>query len=59
MKNKIIYAITVEDVFDVAKEEKIPFSKSDLRFIEDKIGDFMGDSWYRAIVHALTELKSK
>jgi len=54
----MFYTITIEDVFRVAKEENISFSKVDLRFIEDKIGDFMGAMWYDAVTYALKELKN-
>ena len=58
-KNKILYAITIEDVFKVAEEDGLSFSKDNLQFIEDKIGDFMGDKWHDAIEYALKELKNK
>lgn len=59
MKEKILYAITTEDVKDVAQESGIPFTKKDLPFLEGKIGDFFGSKWYEAVDHALCELKSK
>ena len=55
-KQKILYAITAEDVTRVAKEEHLPFSEKDLQFIEEKIGDFIGDKWYDAVLYALKEL---
>lgn len=59
MKEKTLYAITTEDVRGVADESNIPFTKKDLPFLEDKIGDFMGDKWYDAVDYALCELKSE
>lgn len=56
-ENKILYAISVEDVMNVSVEADIPFDKEDLLFIEDKIGDFMGSKWSEAIEYALQELK--
>lgn len=55
-KQKILYAITVEDVCVVAKEEKISFAEKDLDFIQDKIGDFFGNQWQEAIEYALRKL---
>lgn len=57
MKEKILYAISSEDVKTVSEELEIPFDKEDLIFIEDKIGDFMGDKWHEAIEYALSELE--
>ena len=59
MKKKILYAITNEDVMTVSGENKIPFSNKDLYFIEDKIGDFLGDRWHEAVEYALEESKRK
>ncbi|PIQ93885.1 MAG: hypothetical protein COY75_05345 [Nitrospirae bacterium CG_4_10_14_0_8_um_filter_41_23] len=56
-ENKILYAISVEDVMNVSEEVNIPFDEKDLLFIEDKIGDFMGSKWSEAIEYALQELK--
>jgi len=39
---KILYAITVDDVRTVSKENNIPFTEQDMVFIQDKIGDFLG-----------------
>lgn len=55
-KQKTLYAITVEDVTRVAKEKRLPFSEKDLQFIGEKLGDFIGDKWYDAVLHALEEL---
>jgi len=57
MKNKILYAITTEDVMTVADENKVYFSEQDLYFISDKIGDFFSDRWHGAIEYALGELR--
>ncbi len=54
---KVLYAITIEDLADVSNEENIPFVESDLPFIEDKIGDYIGDKWHDAIKYALEELE--
>ncbi len=58
-ENKILYAISVEDVMNVSEEVNIPFDEKDLPFIEDKIGDFMGSKWSEAIEYALQELKGE
>jgi len=54
---KIIYSINVDDVIGVSEELDIPFEKNDLKFIEEKIGDFMGANWYDAAEFALKELE--
>jgi hypothetical protein len=56
---KILYAITVEDVVNVSEEIKIDFTENDIEFIQDKIGDFMGSYWSDAVKFALQELKTK
>lgn len=58
-KQKILYTITVDDVANVSEEGNIPFTGQDMPFIEDKIGDFLGNYWYDAIEYALQELKRK
>lgn len=55
-KQKILYAITTEDVCTVSKEEEISFAEKDLDFIQNKIGDFFGSQWQDAIKYALREL---
>ena len=55
-KKEILYAISIEDVRNVSEEIEIDFTNEDIRFIEDKIGDFMGSTWYDAIEFALNEL---
>lgn len=55
-KQKILYAITVGDVINVSEQENIPFAEKDLPFVENKIGDYFGDKWQDAILHALREL---
>lgn len=52
-KQKILYAITTEDVMNVAKEIGISVSRENLGFIEDKVGDFFGSQWHDAIEYAL------
>ena len=58
-KQKILYAVTVEDVLTVSQENNIAFTEQDMAFIEDKIGDFFGSYWYDAVEHALQELKKE
>lgn len=59
MKKKTLYAITTEDLINVAEDMNIPFSEKNLPYLEDKIGDFMADKWRDAIEYALAELKNK
>ncbi len=54
---KILYAITVEDVVNVSEESNISFDEKDLIFIQDKIGDFMGSYWSDSVEYALGELE--
>lgn len=56
---KILYAITVEDVINVSEEIEIDFTENDIEFIQDKIGDFMGSYWADAVEFALQELKTR
>ena len=56
---KILYAITVEDVINVSEETEISFTEDDIEFIQDKIGDFMGSTWYDAVEFALQELENR
>ena len=58
-KQKIIYALTIEDVLNISEEEKISFNTKDLPLIEEKVGDYMGDSWREAIEYALIEVNKK
>ncbi len=55
-KEKIVYAITSDDIKNVADEINISVSAKDLPFIEDKIGDFIGDKWHDAVEYALCAL---
>lgn len=59
MKEKTLYEITSEDVMMVSEDIDIPVSFKDMSFIEDKIGDFLGDQWRDAIEYALAELEEK
>ena len=59
MKEKILYAITTEDVINVAGEEGVCFTAKDIPFVQKKIGDYFSDKWYEAVDFALTELKNK
>ncbi len=56
---KILYAITVEDVINISEELEIGFTENDIEFIQDKIGDFMGSYWSDAVEFALQELKTR
>lgn len=58
-KQKILYAITNEDVINASNQEGITFTEKDLPFIQGKMGDYFGDKWQDAIVYALEELRSK
>ena len=58
-EEKILYAITVEDVITVSEDVEIDFTENDIEFIQDKIGDFMGSKWYEAVEFALMELKRR
>ncbi|TSC94615.1 MAG: hypothetical protein Athens101428_245 [Candidatus Berkelbacteria bacterium Athens1014_28] len=58
-KQKTLYAITTEDVMNVADQENITFTKKDLPFIREKIGDYFGDKWQNAIEYALLALKNE
>ncbi|HAB53275.1 MAG TPA: hypothetical protein DCE80_14075 [Ignavibacteriales bacterium] len=57
--DQIIYSISIEDILTVIEDNnlKLEIKKEDIPFIEDKIGDFMGDKWCDAIEYALLELK--
>lgn len=58
-KQKILYAITTEDVINVSEQEGVAFTEKDLPFIQDKIGDYFGDKWQDAIIYATGSLKKK
>ena len=58
-KQKIIYALTMEDVLNVSKEEKLPFNLKKLPLIEEKVGDYLGNVWQNAIKYALNEVNNK
>ncbi|MBN2891366.1 MAG: hypothetical protein JXL97_05840 [Bacteroidales bacterium] len=57
--NKILYAITLDDVENISETLNISFEYSDLEYIEEKIGEFLGSKWSDAIEYALNELKNK
>lgn len=57
-KEKVIYAITSEDVVNVSNEINISTSSEELPFIKDKVGDFFGSQWHDAVEYALIELKN-
>ena len=56
-KEKIIYSLSVEDVFTVIEDNNwnIKIKKEDIPFIEEKVGDMI--DWRGAIEFALCELK--
>ena len=58
-KQKTLYAITIEDVLNVSKEEKMSFDIKNLSLVEEKIGDYMGDKWREDIEYALIETNKK
>jgi|GEM_PF-2113334 hypothetical protein len=58
-ENKILYAITTDDVENISETTGISFEYSDLEYIEEKIGEFFGTIWSDAIEYALNELKNK
>lgn len=57
-KEKIIYSLSVEDVFTVIEDNNwnIKIKKEDISFIEEKVGDMI--DWRGAIESALWELKN-
>ena len=42
-KEQVLYVITSNDVKNVSDEMNISVSENDFSFIEDKIGNFIGD----------------
>ena len=56
-KEKIIYSLSVEDIFTVIEDNNwnIKIKKEDIPFIEEKVGDMI--DWRGAIEFALCELK--
>jgi hypothetical protein len=56
-KEKIIYQLSVEDIFNVIEENEldVQLSEADITFIEEKIGNYI--NWFESIDHALWELK--
>jgi IS4 transposase len=56
-KEKIIYSLSVEDIFTVIEDNNwnIKIKKEDIPFIEEKVGDMI--NWRGAIEFALCELK--
>jgi len=53
----ILYALTVEDLKNISNELNISFTKNDLEFIKDKIGNYLANCWSEAIEYALNELR--
>ena len=58
-EEKILYSINVADVINVSEEIEVEFAETDIEFIQDKIGDFMGSYWSDAVEYALQELKTE
>ena len=57
-EEKIIYQLSVEDIFTVIEDNdlKLQLSEADISFIEEKVGDYI--DWRGAIESALWELQS-
>jgi hypothetical protein len=57
-KEKIIYQLSVEDIFTVIEDNelKIQINESDVPLLEDRIGNFI--DWHGAIEFALMELEN-
>lgn len=57
-KKKIIYSLSVEDVFTVIEDSNwnIKIKKENISFIEEKVGDMI--DWRGAIESVLQELKN-
>lgn len=58
-KQKILYAITAEDVINISNQEGTALTEKDLPLIQEKIGDYFGDKWQDAIMYAMEALKDK
>ena len=56
-KEQVLYVITSNDVKNVSDEMNISVSENDFSFIEDKIGNFIGDKQHDAIEYALQEVE--
>ena len=55
MKNKIIYALTNEDIQTVAKDDlERKLNKKELKMVENKIGDHI--NWFEAVSSAMKDL---
>ncbi len=56
MKDKIIYQLSVEDIYEVCKEsfDRKP-TKAEIKFVEEKIGNHV--NWFDAIKNALIHYK--
>lgn len=56
MKDKIIYQLSIEDIYTVAEQslERKP-TKAEIKFVEENIGDRIG--WFDIIEELLTEFK--
>lgn len=56
MKDKIIYQLSVEDIYEVCKQsfDRKP-TKAEIKYVEEKIGDQI--AWFDAIENALISYK--
>ena len=56
MKDKIIYQLSVEDIYEVCEQSfnRKP-TKAEIKFVEEKIGDHI--AWFDAIQNALIHYK--
>jgi len=56
MKNKIIYQLSVEDIYEVCEQsfDRKP-TKAEIKFVEEKIGDHI--AWFDAIQNAIIHYK--
>jgi len=57
-KEKIIYQLSVEDIFNIIDDNdlNLQLSETDITFIEEKIGNYI--DWRGAIENTLWELQS-
>ncbi len=56
---RLIYSLNIEDILMVIEDSDIDIEleESDIRFIEDKVGEMI--DWRSVIEYALSELKNK
>lgn len=58
-KKKIIYAVTVADILDIAKQKNAMVKEKDLDLISDNVGDYFGCIWQDAIEYAIERLNKE